>query len=177
MRRRFTLLDVMILVAATAVGIAAARGYLGAEGRACVWTNPSWDFYRVRIAAAAPCLTAWGLALLGLRLGTPRRRLRRLIWQPGFSACLAEMVGVASALLRSALPPYQMMTQDQQDIWILMLVVKLAPSVVPAIATTWLLILLGGRWRRRSDWIDGAGRMLGLAWFVMFLASQQRGVL
>jgi hypothetical protein len=41
--------------------------------------------------------------------------------------------------------------------------------VAPAVATSWLMIALGRRWRREIDWIGWLGRVLGVGWFVLFL--------
>jgi len=173
-RRRFTLLDAMVLVAATAVGIALARGYLGAFGRTFFGTPPIYGLHRFWAAGASPCLTAWALALIGLRWPTPRRRRKRVIRQPGDAACMATAVGAASVAVLSSLTFYRMTNQGQQDVWAVMLAMNLSPSVAAAVSAVWLMILLDGRWRPRADWIDAAGRVLGIGWLLLLLASQLR---
>jgi hypothetical protein len=39
-----------------------------------------------------------------------------------------------------------------------------------AVASTWLVQYLSGRWRRPADWIDGPGVVLGVLWVLIGLA-------
>ena len=76
-KRRLTLLDVMILVAATAIALALARATVSPvqpDGEAIV---VAWAF-----------LTPLSWAVLLLRLKRPRPGLRRLTSRPGDAACL-----------------------------------------------------------------------------------------
>jgi len=100
--RRLAVKDMMVLVAATAMGIAWARG-----GWAWMYivrheTNadlpPAWRRLDLIVRAfpiALPCLATWTLAFLGLRLCQPRPRMRRLVLQPGTAACVAATLGLA----------------------------------------------------------------------------------
>jgi hypothetical protein len=36
----------------------------------------------------------------------------------------------------------------------------------PAVAGAWLALALSGRWRPERDWLDRAGRALGVCWIV-----------
>jgi hypothetical protein len=81
-RRRFTLLDAMVLVAATALGIGGYR-FFG--------PSPRQRDLPVRLA---PCLASWTVALLLLHLRTPGWRFRRLARKPGFSGCVASLLNV-----------------------------------------------------------------------------------
>jgi hypothetical protein len=36
----------------------------------------------------------------------------------------------------------------------------------PAVAGAWLALALSGRWRPERDWLDRAGRVLGVCWIV-----------
>ena len=125
-RRRFTLLDIIVLVAATAVGL--ALGQLGwpRGGGAAVrevtfvsvgvsngvgtmnfslapYSYPSiaWMVPTVaRVGWLLPCLAAWTGAYLVARLRGPRPRWRRLRLQPGLVAAAASL---AVLLVESAL--------------------------------------------------------------------------
>jgi hypothetical protein len=39
----------------------------------------------------------------------------------------------------------------------------------PAVATSWLMIALGRRWRREIDWIGWLGRVVGVGWMALFV--------
>ncbi len=94
--RRLTLLDVMILVAASALAALLVRPVLAGPLR----TYPSWSTY---LAVAIGGLVAWTPAVLFLRLRRPRPNLRRLTSQPGFAASLAGTMVVALGLLATGL--------------------------------------------------------------------------
>ncbi len=88
-RRRLTLKDTTILIAATAVGIAWARGggnwmYLArvAQNTAVPESWRPFDRLVRSLPAALPCLATWTVALLVLRLSRPRPRLDRVALQP-----------------------------------------------------------------------------------------------
>src|SRR3954468_8436504 len=69
-RRRFTLFDAMVLIAATAIGMAVSRAFL----RALPAYAGKGSLPRYQVAAASPCLAAWTLALLALRRRPPHPR-------------------------------------------------------------------------------------------------------
>jgi hypothetical protein len=100
--RKFNLLDAMILVAATAAGMAFLRMFL-AEGRfSPVTIFQGWSLTsRVLsgIETAYPFLVMWTFALVILRLRQPRPRMRRLARQPGMAAgCAASLMLVVQLL-------------------------------------------------------------------------------
>jgi hypothetical protein len=123
--RPFTVLDAMIFVAATAVGLWIARGMgLVMDGMFGVreerffggwpsveWPDPSdplfrWGTYRgIHRALASvffeamPVMLPWTLALLWVRLRKPRPPLRRLCRQPGFAASTAVAIVTLIAFL------------------------------------------------------------------------------
>jgi hypothetical protein len=101
-RRRFRLLDAMILVGATAAGCALSQsvcramvGDLSWETVSEIWNPPNrslgeWDDLVERTLVLA-CLTmplalAWTLALIPIRLVGPRPPFRRITRQPGMMA-------------------------------------------------------------------------------------------
>ena len=130
--RPFTVLDGMILVAATAVGLAIglsmrSEAYHLSNGSIGIGEWPSidppdysggllhWKTYREthrllqQVAGeSTPLMFPWTLAVLGLRLRRPRPTLRRLARQPGFAACASvAMMAVVGFLghLSSTLEP------------------------------------------------------------------------
>ncbi|MGO9465027.1 MAG: hypothetical protein ACLQIB_12220 [Isosphaeraceae bacterium] len=99
--RRFTLLDAIILMAATAAGLALLGMYL-AQG----WFFGGAFFYGrfesyvlSGIEAVFPFLILWTFALVILRLRQPRPRIRRLARQPGMAACSAASLILVVQLL------------------------------------------------------------------------------
>ena len=108
--RKFTLLDAVILLAATAIGLAGVREYfdmlftqsfrLPSGG----WTPGAILGHIPRVLEILfPLLVAWTPAVLVLRLRRPRPVLRRLFLQPGASACgaitLALVLGLSEILV------------------------------------------------------------------------------
>src|SRR3954454_16947147 len=104
--RALRLSDVLILVAATALGLAGCRFLLthSETDWSEVWNGfrtgrttrlgfvDLWLLAREGIRLASPLLLAWSAAVLVSRLRGPRPRRRRLWCQPGFLACLAVLL-------------------------------------------------------------------------------------
>src|SRR5262249_53666724 len=103
--RPTTLLDLVILVAATAIGLALVRfGWPRKVAGAWIFTWPvrpsSFGGYPSktwvlpianRAAPFLPCLAAWPAAFLVIRLRSPRPRRRRLLSQPGLVGAIAVL--------------------------------------------------------------------------------------
>src|SRR5258708_2678602 len=107
--RSFGVADGLILVAATAVGLASIRVMMASASLELtpeqIWkalsTPPrnGWSIGNVvemsfvlGSVLAIPCLWAWTLALLLLRWRGPRTLRRRLVRAPGAMACLVAAV-------------------------------------------------------------------------------------
>jgi hypothetical protein len=106
--RKFTVVDAMLLIMATAIGIALVRAILpnisamimsiladfahppkqGESATAGAW--------QVALLAGLPLLAAWTVALLLSRLGRPRPHLRRMLRQPGAVACAVATLAMPS---------------------------------------------------------------------------------
>src|SRR5947209_11055 len=85
--RKPTLLDAMIVVAATAVGLACFRPV-----PPLFYSGPHVWALSVLVADVTALLAPWTVALLVIRLLPPRPRLRRLARQPGFVACAVSVM-------------------------------------------------------------------------------------
>src|SRR4051794_40468327 len=175
-RRRLTLLDLLILIAATAAGLSLVRISLNgiaarplASGAGALTTS-----YITAAQTYASCLlAAWSPALLALSLRGPRRAFRRVAREPGFIACAAATTGVA---LHSTVCLTQFAMGKLQ----------LDPATVSRItgaftnygslmvAGAWLSLALGSRWRTDSSWTGWAGRALGVGWIGLFLLGWLR---
>lgn len=185
-RRRITLSDVMLLVAATALGMALAQfgwprsvsdplglwlrwpaipsGYPSRN-----WVVPAAE----RLAPILPCLAAWTGAFLATRLSAPRPRRRRLVVQPGFVGAVAALsvLAIESSLLvgsswidgrfgRFGWPGA--LAEFAANATVL-----LAHHAGWAVAVSWLTLVLVGRWRPEPSWVDRWGRLLGFAWIAV----------
>ena len=128
--RRFTLLDALALVMATAAGLAATRSLFDIkyvsdlasveirDGTRCGWViaalSPSdaarpqalshATYWSQRLAFwPCPCLAAWTLAVLTLASLPPHPPWRRLLRRPGIQAGLAWVAGLSAVAIAS--PP------------------------------------------------------------------------
>jgi hypothetical protein len=179
--RKLTLLDTMILTAATATGMALMRSC----GRGFQMEPKDWHWPAAIILQGTWSswyfLTAWGPALLVIRLLPPRPRLRKVLRQPGTVACYAMILPLSvqattfviltakeetdAAFMKGFLTqPYFMGEQD-------------AGLVVFSIVGAWLTLVLTGRWRPERNWIDRAGRFLGFAWIAGYVITRSWVVL
>jgi hypothetical protein len=174
-RRRFGLLDAMILVAATAAGLAAAQ-WLDTETEGAAFRWPLLEAVHegdVLQASASlwflaePVVAGWTLALIPIRLLGPRPRWRHLARQPGFQAnCAAALAlgaaGVPIALVRLAFQWGRargpLVTPD--------LLLLVSVTVGLAILASWMTLLVGRRWRAEPSWVDRLGRALGVVWIL-----------
>jgi hypothetical protein len=121
--RKFTLLDAMILVAATAAGLGLLQMFL-AGGRFFQGTPFQGRFSSYvlsGIEAIYPFLMMWTFALFVLGLRQPRPPVRRLVRQPGMAACAAaslilvvQLLGIVPSDLRWTLRT--MMAQPSRPI-------------------------------------------------------------
>jgi hypothetical protein len=160
--RRFTLLDAMVLVAATALGMAVSRAMHAAL--------PAHFFQRNIIYRVFPYLVSTTFGLLALSLRQPRPKLRRLMTRPGAAACVTPSLALVATAATTALqyltasgwtwsnPPFLATWASNS---------REGPPF--AVASAWAMLALTSRWRARPSWIDRLGRLLGLGWIAMYL--------
>ena len=182
---RASIADAMLLVAATAVGLAACRytveGFLG--GSTSLF-RPFAPFERgvnsLAVVISASDFMAIALTLVGgwtfilplIRVRSQRIGRRRLLRQPGFSACLAAMCGMLAGGLNLAVTfGIDRVVGGRRHlplpIWVRLYVFDdLIVDAGLVVAAVWLFQALAGRWRARADWVDRAGRFLGVVWIV-----------
>ncbi len=158
--RPVTVFDLMILVAATAVGLGLDRSFpvLERHGIPARW------------AAELPCLAAWTFAAFVLRLRRPRPAFPFLMRQPGavaslFVVLLVAVVGAFGALalgVKSGLDAYGVRTGGNMPLNQIVLfgVVVAGAGVTGA----WFGLALSGRRRTEPGWIDLLGRAVGTLW-------------
>jgi hypothetical protein len=168
-RRRFTLADIMVLVAASACALALTR-YLSPDPKFNTVVPGKWisNVLRGKPAYLAIALAA---ALIVLRWISPRPSLARLVRQPGFVACVATVGGLALGSGLSEMTVFVMKANPNR------LFTTFSPgyslshgiSMIPfVVAGAWLALALGGRWTPEKSWIDRAGRCVGFFWVAGF---------
>jgi hypothetical protein len=171
----------MILVAATALGIAWAKAgwdwmYLSrTEKNLAIPTF--WEPYdrAVRaLPAALPCLATWTLALLALRLSRPRPRLYRVAMQPGSAACIAAAIGLLISAVDFGLTTFwwwaiegEKMPLGRVPSHAMEYLFQAAPRIAVATTAVWAMLALCRRARPESSWIDRTGRALGVVWILL----------
>jgi hypothetical protein len=160
--RKLTLSDAMILIAVTAAAFATARACAlhAIPGSSPVFT------VRMTTIFVALSLT---ISLIPLRLRQPRPR--RLGRQPGTVACCAVALALVFILAEQAsswlrpVPGPAMAEPHYRTINLVFNLLRL-DLYSPAVAGAWLALALSGRWRPERDWLDRAGRGLGVRWIV-----------
>jgi hypothetical protein len=158
-RRRFGLLDVMILVAAMAVWLAATRHLASKTKVRSVWYD---HIGLLLFLLSSACLL--------IRLRPPRPARRRLWCQPGFAACAAAVLGVVIIAMVVVISNHARLggwdNFDRQVFW------RHWPCSGPAVAGAWLALIVAGCWRAERSGIDRLGRVLGACWLVEMLIAE-----
>jgi hypothetical protein len=165
LRRRFTLLDAMVLVAALAFGFVANRPILPILDEFSGHDRFPWlNSLTYAVAASAAPAEAVLVALACLRFVRPGRSVREWWTHPGSSALAAGHVGlVGNATLFGGVSAF--ISFDKYE-HLLLIIVLFAPFLA-AVGTLcgWLTLRGAGLWRRPDDWLDRLGLALGGFWF------------
>jgi hypothetical protein len=178
-RRRFQLLDAMILVAAIAFACGITQGLSYATDGAISWTA-MWEVARqnhdglagvVEIGAyslilALPFAGMLSLAVIPLRLMGSRPRWRRLARQPGITAMWAAGLGIALSAVQIGIAAWTGM--GEASIYQIVIATHSCISY-PGLAVlgAWALLLISKRWRSEMSWVDRMGRVLGFFWILV----------
>lgn len=173
--RRFSILDIMIVVSAVAVGSVILRECRPGYARwVNFWSgiNDPTGLHRLLIWVQGPssCVVVPLMAaVIVMRLQSPRPRRGRLVHQPGFLACVAAMASLVPGLIWAATihhrPGFQRAEGFEQS-W------TIAQHWTPwVVLGSWLALALARRWRPERSWIDRAGRVLGFYWIFLLLAG------
>ncbi len=164
LRRRFTLLDAMILIAATAEGYAldsALRKPLAPH----VGDSGLVLFAYAAAMATAYFLSCWTFAVLILRLRSPLPSIRRLRRQPGLISSLVAMLlwavyGCLAIWDRAIWARYRVSSH-----WIPLerdeVVAAIALHAGWVVAAAWIALVIARACRPEPSWIDRAGLNLG----------------
>ncbi|HEY2158002.1 MAG TPA: hypothetical protein VGH33_20405 [Isosphaeraceae bacterium] len=174
--RRFTLLDAMILVAATAVGLAIARRWTEMAEATRLFLSPEDGLLPAlapltrRVVLGWPVVAMWTLALVALRLRGPRPRAQRLFAPPGMVACVVAAVVMAMEFAQVVVVETEDWLQYPQprhtearwhDLEFRAIHTTATTSISFAVLAAWVVMVVTRRWRPERGWIDRAGRFVG----------------
>jgi hypothetical protein len=162
-RRRLTVLDAMVLVAAAGFALEGARW--NQQGAYRPWSIPGMPWAFRFGTVSSPFLVAGAVGLLVLRLRPPRPRLRRLVRQPGTSACLALLLAVVIHYGLNFALPMQLVALGLTRLKLTLIPFSqywgLYQTIGDVTLIVWLTQATLGAWRPERFWIDRAGRLLG----------------
>jgi hypothetical protein len=171
--RRFTLIDAIVLIAATAIALVPIRYILGDFQFPETRTPGDLVERGAELSVILePLAMMLSLALWLLRLRRPRPRLRRIFRQPGTAAGTTIIVctlGVLCMFLTIVLMNY-ITTRSRRFVIIdgvsgelESFFVLLSFAGFP-VSCVWIALRLAGVWRAEPSWIDRTGRVLGIYW-------------
>jgi hypothetical protein len=161
--RKFNLVDGMILIAATALGLAGER--IRAQHLAKIDSSLLESVTEVAIDYAVCVAFFWTLALPLLGLRHPRPPWRRLRRQPGMLVGVSFIVATVCNFVCHLL--YLEFAYSGSFYEHVVSLAERASYPAPfalSTAVAWTTLAWSGRWRPESSWIDRLGRALGVFW-------------
>lgn len=164
-RRRVTLADLLLLIAAVGVASALDRAILVGQG---LRGSPA-SMLSVTVTGACWVALALSIALIPIRLRRPRPEWALLRDRPGFVASIAALSGLVLETIND-LPAMSRYPHGVES-WLYS--TPFPTNIAPLVAVSWLVLALGGRWSTGPgpDWVDRAGLALGVLWLVAFGAG------
>jgi hypothetical protein len=165
-----TLLDALILVAATAAALALIRSFVATSADLFYYDEPPAPWWKHYLSTSyvfgvgSRFASMLMLGVLVICLRRPRPPWRRLARRPGAVACAAAAATMAVngievgawALFRTVdiggvWDPYQPVYESRVSL---------------AVIAAWAALALGGRWQAEPSAVDRAGRALGFYWVI-----------
>lgn len=168
-RRRFTIIDGMVLIAAMAAGLGLTRLTQVpdfAVGR--LQTLSQTRRFAHRMISLEPCALCFSTALVVLRFFEPRPPRRRLFRRWGTVACLAAAISPLTAAWPALLIAQRAGVPPLGPVWEALVFTQVIQCGA-AVAVAWLTLWLAGLRRARRDWIDTSGLALGVYWITTSL--------
>ncbi|QDV35157.1 hypothetical protein [Tautonia plasticadhaerens] len=164
-RRRFTLADLLLLIAAAGVASAMTRAVMVRQ----TLRGPVDALLSVPVAGACWVALCASIALIPIRLRRPRPGWALLRDRPGFVASIAVLSGLVLETFNDL--PLMLNYPIGVESWLY--AASFPSNVAPLVAVSWLVLAMGGRWSPgpESDWVDRAGLALGVLWLVGFAAA------
>jgi hypothetical protein len=169
-RRDLSVAGAMIMVAATAIGLAYMRATLfdlpDRLGRTSHRGTRHLILAQYVLGILLPLITAWTPALLLIRLRT--LSVRPALRQPGTVAALA---GTAAIILLTPITVINWAINPNLHQFAWTVLIERCPCVGFAVIGGWTGLLVGCRWRSEPSLIDRTSRMLGCLWIVATVVS------
>jgi len=169
--RSFSLLDLMIIVAAIALWLVVTRSYAQAirSDLSSIWSLAELGIVRIFANQGSYLLICSSFTMLLIRLRGPRPPRRRLWRQPGLAASAGAVVGIlagtAGVLSNWASSP-------EPSIEVLQILQGVRPFAAPGVFGAWIALAFTRRWRSERGAIDRLGRLVGLLWLVEFVVAE-----
>jgi hypothetical protein len=162
--------QLMLLIAAVAIGIVGMRNcdtemrVMQIDRRHIV----NW------IVLPSPLLMSLATTLMLAGLLPPRSPLHDLCRRPGFTACwVTTLVMTIGAVVMLVTNPVKITSFDGLIrcfsfgyFW------PTTGRIGIGVLIAWTTLALTGCWRPEPSWIDRAGRVLGVAWIIAFVAGE-----
>lgn len=181
-RRRFTLFDLMILVAAVAAGLGLHQWLRDAN-------EPTWQELREELVgpermsasfwiafsektypASVSFLSALTYAGVAIRLLRPRPSLIRIGREPGWIACVSAACFVSATLLLRLSAQLALRGNNTLEVEPPMNVMALGLFLTgAAVAAGWLCQWVSRRRRPERNWVDRFGRGIGWGWIALLI--------
>jgi hypothetical protein len=193
--RTFTILDAMILLAATAIAFAWSRETTSRivlfrpihrssqtfrePTKAEIWQQlikrfPLSTWVQLAVRVAIPFLVMWTATILGLSFRQPRQPVGEFSKTPGFAACLAGTMAITIDAFWITVH-YLASSSSWSGLNILTTVNSVDVSF--AVAGAWLMLIVLGVWTPEQSWLDRFGRFLGVAWIGLAVLFRGQEVL
>ncbi len=180
-KRPFRIVDLMVLVAATAVAFAIYRNGVrpGIAFTTFGGNNEAWLFFWMHQVTMFPAI--WSIAVFVIDFFDRRKRRRRVARHAGVIACCAASVAVVVSSLVSSSFYIVHYLEDMQAIpKILSHARQLHPPpplgeapleafVGAGVLGAWSALVISRNWRTEPSGIDRLGRLLGVTWIGLFL--------
>jgi hypothetical protein len=160
----------MILIAAVAIGFGLMRLCWPSDSRYSPHAVREWANATVGVL-----MLPVTFAHIVIRLIRPRPRIGRLMCQPGMAASCSGAVAIATQVTLRLLPAIRRQILEPElargitgflhSFWYVYGI-----PAGPAVAASWIALILGRCWRPERGWIDRMGRSIGCFWlaFVLF---------
>lgn len=192
--RKIKLSEMMILVAATAIGLCGSM--MICDDPELGWLTKDWIFpTRIRhifypffvynlLYVLSPIGAVWSLALSVFALRKPRPAIHELANQPGVAACWAATLTMAITCGLTAWMYYRVgelnwdnlsrmhHVKFSNDVFLSDMVIRAMDNsydpIGCSICSVWAIAAIGKRWSPEASWIDRTGLCLGVIW-IMFM--------
>lgn len=166
--RRPNLGDLMILIVASAVGLAYTQERIKAGSAPLPSAPPIVQLGDWLFVWFTPWLSMTSVAALAIRLKRPRLNLARLHRQPGM---IASLIVTSYLLFLSPFFIVGMIGRPRLIDWI---TYTFGGKVIQAggmIAAVWTILAISRRLRREPGWIDSLGVQIGSWWIGVWLIT------